>query len=57
MNSLGFAGGVEAAELDLAEGWFPENENLDSIVNQLRVMAGSSDAFIAGYLSVIYRQK
>jgi hypothetical protein len=57
MNTLGFDGGVEAAELDLAEGWFPENENLDSIVNQLRVMTGSSDAFIAGYLSVIYRRK
>jgi hypothetical protein len=54
-DALGFAGGVNDANLDLADGWLPDEFTLDSIVSQLRVMMGASDAYIAGYLSVIYK--
>ncbi len=57
MNALGFDGGVADAEIDLAEKWVGAYENLDSIVNQLRVSIGASDSYIAGYLSVIFRSK
>ena len=50
-----FSDGVAAAT-DLAEGWV-ESSGFDFIVNQLRVMVGASDAYIAGYLSVIFSEK
>jgi hypothetical protein len=51
-----FACGMEDARLDVIDGWVPCDEHLtlDYIVSQLRVMCGSSDAYVAGYLSVIY---
>ena len=54
MNDLGYSGGVNDARIDLAEGWVPEQLTLDYLVNQLRVMMGATDEYIAGYLSVIY---
>lgn len=57
MNIIGYDAGVADAEIDLLENWVGASENLDSIVNQLRVALGASDAYIAGYLSVIFRSK
>lgn len=54
-DCLGFSGGVNDATLDMADGWVPTEFSLDSIVSQLRVMVGASDAYIAGYLSVLYK--
>ena len=56
-DDLGYIGGVRDAEQDLAEGYVPSHDHLtlDYIVNQLRVMMGATDDYIAGYLSVIYR--
>ena len=50
-----FSDGVAAATSDLAEGWV-ESAEFDFIVNQLRVMVGASDAYLAGYLSVIFSE-
>jgi len=46
--------GITDAGADLSSGWLPDNFTLDSVVNQLRVMIGATDSYIAGYLSVIY---
>lgn len=54
MNELGFSGGARDARIDLDDGWCPEEFTLDYVVNQLRVMMGATDEYIAGYLSVIY---
>jgi hypothetical protein len=51
-----FSAGVNAAKNDLAEGWVPESVSIDFIGNQLRVMIGASDAYIAGYLSVVFAE-
>ena len=47
---------------DLAEGFVPAGGptetgavTLDYLVNELRATMGASDAYIAGYLSVIFR--
>ena len=53
-DDLGFIGGVTDATIDLADGWVPANYTLDSVVSQLRVNMGSSDQYIAGYLSVLF---
>ena len=42
---------------DLADGWVPEISSLDYLVNELRVMIGASDSYIAGYLSAFYGSK
>ena len=55
-DCLGFAGGVNDAKNDLAEGWVPKSVSIDFIGNQLRVMVGASDAYIAGYLSVVFAE-
>jgi hypothetical protein len=52
-----FSVGVNDAKNDLAEGWVPESVSIDSIANQLRVMVGASDAYIAGYSSVVFAEK
>jgi hypothetical protein len=57
MNELGFAGGVNDAKNDLNDGWCPDSFTIDYIVNQLRVMMGASDAYIAGYLSVVFAEE
>jgi len=55
MNTgLGFLGGVDDATIDRTEGWLPAEVSIDFIVNQLRVMVGASDSYIAGYLSVVF---
>ena len=55
-DCLGFAGGVNDAKNDLNDGWCPDSFTIDYIVNQLRVMMGASDAYIAGYLSVVFAE-
>ena len=55
-DCLGFAGGVNDAKNDLADGWVPESVSIDFIANELRVMIGASDAYIAGYLSVVFAE-
>ena len=59
-----FESGVVDAENDLAGGWVPAggptetgSVTLDYLVNELRVGVGASDAYIAGYLSVIFGEK
>jgi hypothetical protein len=51
-----FFAGVTDAKNDLVEGWVPESVSIDFITNQLRVMVGASDAYIAGYLSVVFAE-
>jgi|Laugrespbdmm15sd_2_1035082.scaffolds.fasta_scaffold263298_2 hypothetical protein len=51
-----FKSGVKDAKLDLFEGWVPRNYDFDALVNHLRIWSGSSDEYIAGYLSVIYSE-
>jgi|Laugresbdmm110dd_1035094.scaffolds.fasta_scaffold304922_1 hypothetical protein len=51
-----FSAGVNDAKNDLAEGWVPKSVSIDFIGNQLRVMVGASDAYIAGYLSVVFAE-
>jgi hypothetical protein len=51
-----FSAGVNDAKTDLAEGWAPECVSIDFIVNQLRVMIGASDSYLAGYLSVVFAE-
>jgi hypothetical protein len=55
-DCLGFAGGVNDAKNDLIDGWVPESVSIDFITNELRVMIGASDAYIAGYLSVVFAE-
>jgi hypothetical protein len=55
-DCLGFAGGVNDAKNDLTDGWVPESVSIDFIANELRVMIGASDAYIAGYLSVVFAE-
>jgi hypothetical protein len=57
-----FKNGVADAESDIRGGWLPMGgptekptfPSLDYIVNELRVGVGASDAYIAGYVSVVY---
>jgi hypothetical protein len=59
-----FSAGVTDATGDLANGWVPTGgpteksgpATLNYIVNELRVMIGASDAYIAGYLSVVFAE-
>jgi hypothetical protein len=46
--------GAYDCEADLVAGWLNTGLTLDYLVNHLRVTAGSSDAYIAGYLSVYF---
>lgn len=50
-----FESGVDDARSDLAGGWLPAGFTLDFLVSELRAGVGATDAYIAGYLSVIYR--
>ncbi len=49
-----FKAGVEDAGADIAGGWLPANSTLDYIVNELRAGVGANDAYIAGYLSIVF---
>ena len=58
-----FSAGVTDATADLAGGWVPSGGpteksavTLNYLVNELRVMIGASDAYIAGYLSVVFAE-
>jgi hypothetical protein len=51
-----FSAGVSDATADLTSGWVPESVSIDFIANELRVMIGASDAYIAGYLSVVFAE-
>jgi hypothetical protein len=46
--------GVGDARMDIAEGWLDPTYKLDDLVAHLRIVAGYSDEFIAGYLSVVF---
>lgn len=50
-----YSNGVADATNDLADGWVPEKFNLDFIVNQLRIMMGATDSYIAGYVSILFK--
>jgi hypothetical protein len=50
-----FSAGVADALSD--DEWFPSHLTIDYLVNHLRVMIGASDAYIAGYLSVVFAEK
>jgi len=45
--------GIDDAKSDMSGGWLP-TASLDYIVNELRVGVGATDAYIAGYLSVVF---
>jgi hypothetical protein len=49
-----FSAGVADALSD--DEWFPSHLTIDYLVNHLRVMIGASDAYIAGYLSVVFAE-
>lgn len=56
-----FESGVDDALSDLSGGWVPSGGpteksavTLNYLVNELRVGVGATDAYIAGYLSVIF---
>ena len=56
-----FSAGVADALSDLAGGWVPSGGptetgaiTLSYLVNELRVGVGATDAYIAGYVSVIF---
>lgn len=56
-----FESGVDDALSDLSGGWVPSggpteksSVTLNYLVNELRVGVGATDAYIAGYLSVIF---
>jgi hypothetical protein len=49
-----FNAGVADALSD--DEWFPSHLTIDYLVNHLRVMIGASDAYIAGYLSVVFAE-
>jgi hypothetical protein len=50
---VSFEVGVDDAKSDMSGGWLP-TASLDYIVNELRVGVGATDAYIAGYLSVVF---
>lgn len=50
-----YENGINDAINDRADGWVPEKFSLDYIVNQLRVMTGATDYYIAGYCSVLFK--
>jgi hypothetical protein len=59
-----FSAGVADALSDLAGGWVPSGGptetgavTLNYLVNELRVGVGATDAYIAGYLSVLFRDE
>ena len=52
-----FESGADDARSDISGGWLPEPFTLDFIVNELRIGVGATDAYLAGYLSVVYGSK
>jgi hypothetical protein len=50
-----FENGCNDAINDRADGWVPEKFTLDYVVNQLRIMTGATDNYIAGYCSIIFK--
>ena len=49
-----FNTGATDAKLDRSEGWLEEGYGLDQLIAHLRMAGGYSDAYIAGYISVVY---
>lgn len=50
-----YSDGVLDATNDLADRWVPAKFTLDWVVNEIRVMTGASDSYIAGYLSILFK--
>jgi hypothetical protein len=50
-----YENGINDANNDLADGWVPEKFTLDYVINQLRIMMGVNDYYIAGYCSVLFK--
>ena len=57
LNFEEFASGVDDARSDVSGGWLPENFSIDFLVSELRAGVGATDAYLAGYLSVVYGEK
>jgi hypothetical protein len=54
LNFEEFASGVDDARADISGGWLPENVTINYLVNELRVAVGATDAYLAGYISVVF---